>query len=242
MGKRIIPQRRGSGRPRWRSPGHRFQGNVTYPKSFYGKGIGGQIIDLIHDAGRTAPLAKVLLEDFSEVLMVAPEGVRVGQWIFAGENAPLNRGNVLPVSRINEGTDVYNIELSHGDGGRLIRASGSSASVVSHDKASGLTQIRLPSKKTIFVRSNVYATIGRVAAGGRKDKPRIHAGQRWHAKKARNRLYPRSGGTSMNAVNHPHGGGGHPHVGRPTTVSRNTPPGRKVGHIAARRTGKRKRG
>jgi large subunit ribosomal protein L2 len=51
--------------------------------------------------------------------------------------------------------------------------------------------------------------------------------------------YPRVSGVAMNAVDHPFGGGNRKHPGKPTTVSRNAPPGRKVGHIAARRTGKR---
>ncbi|MCX6695479.1 MAG: 50S ribosomal protein L2 [Candidatus Altiarchaeota archaeon] len=225
MGSRLIPQKRGSGRPRFRSPGHRYMGNVSYPKGIYGKGTGGQVIDLVDDRARTAPLAKVMLEDYSEMLMIAPEGIQVGQWIQTGDEAPSAKGNILPLKKITEGTDIYNIELTMGDGGRLVRASGGAASIVSHEKTSGLTQIRLPSKQTIFVKSNAYATVGRIAAGGRKDKPMIHAGQRWYQKKARNKMYPRVGGTSMNAMDHPHGGGGHPHVGRPTTVSRSTPPG-----------------
>eukprot|EP00731_Ephydatia_muelleri_P029555 Em0021g78a len=39
-------------------------------------------------------------------------------------------------------------------------------------------------------------------------------------------------------VDHPHGGGNHQHIGKPSTVKRGTPPGRKVGLIAARRTGR----
>jgi large subunit ribosomal protein L2 len=242
MGSRLIPQKRGSGRPRYRSPGHRYAGDVTYSQKIYGKGTGGQVVDLIDDPARTAPLAQVMLEDYSKMLMVAPEGIMVGQWIHFGESARTATGNILPLKNIADGTDIYNIELSKGDGGRLVRAGGSAASIVAHDKTSGRTQIRLPSKKTVFIDSRAYATVGRVAAGGRKDKPMIHAGQRWHQKKARNKMYPRVGGTSMNPMDHPHGGGKHPHVGRPTTVARNTPPGRKAGHIAARRTGKRKRG
>lgn len=241
MGKRIIPQRRGRGSPRYTSPSHRYKGDITYTPKFYGKGIGGQVIDLIDDPARSAPLAEIMLEDYSNIRMIAPDGIRVGQWIFTGENAPVAVGNIIPLKKITEGTDVYNIELNPRDGGKMVRASGASATIIAHDKISGLTQIRLPSKKTVYVNGDSYATVGRIAAGGRRDKPMIHAGQNWFKRKAKGKLYPCVGGTSMNACNHPHGGGGHPHVGRPTTVSRNTPPGRKVGHIAARRTGKRKK-
>jgi large subunit ribosomal protein L2 len=49
-------------------------------------------------------------------------------------------------------------------------------------------------------------------------------------------------GVAMNAVNHPHGGGGHPHVGRPSTVSKHAPPGKKVGRLSSRKGGKGKKG
>ena len=42
----------------------------------------------------------------------------------------------------------------------------------------------------------------------------------------------------MNPVDHPHGGGNHQHIGKPSTRSRGTCPGKKVGLIAARRTGR----
>jgi len=242
MAKRIIPQRRGRGSPRYRSPSHRYKGKVTYPKVKEGEMIGGQVIELVKDPGRTAPVAKVLLENFKEINLIASEGITVGQWIQIGYGTKTNPGNITQLKDIPEGTTVYNIELHPGDGGKVVRTSGTSASVVSHDKTTGLTQIKLPSKKTIFVRSKAFATMGRVAGGGRLDKPKVHAGQKYYKKRATGKLWPKVCGRAMNACDHPHGGGRHPHVGRPTTVSRNTPPGRKVGHIAARRTGLKKRG
>lgn len=238
MGKRIITQRRGRGSPRYRSPSHRFRGEIKYP-SISDETRGGQVIDIVKDPGRTAPLAKVLLEDFSETFMIAPEGVQVGQWITIGKEATPKTGSIMPVGEIPEGTEVFNIEISPGDGGKLIRASGTSAYVVSHER--DLTYVRLPSKKTITISNKSRATVGRVAGGGRTEKPLAHAGQRYHALRARGKLYPTVKGRAMNAVDHPHGGGRHPHVGRPTTVSRDTPPGRKVGHLSARRTGLRKK-
>ena len=132
--------------------------------------------------------------------------------------------------------------ITPGDGGKVVRAGGASAQVVAHDRTTGLTQVRMPSKKLIMINSKSLATIGKVAAGGRKDKPFVHAGQAYYAHKAKGKLYPKVCGRAMNAVDHPHGGGRHPHVGKPTTVSRHTPAGRKVGHIAAKKTGLKKRG
>jgi large subunit ribosomal protein L2 len=241
VGKRIIPRRRGRGSPRYRSPSHRFRGDIRYQRLDYtGRRI-GQVVELVDDPGRTAPLAKVLMEDFTTTQLIAPEGINLGQTLEFGADAKVNPGNVLPLEKINPGTEVYNIEAKPGDGGKIVRASGTSAYVVAHDKLTGLTQLKMPSKKPMFIRSESLATVGRIAGGGRKDKPILHAGQNYHHMKALGKLWPKVCGRAMNAVDHPHGGGRHPHVGRPTTVSRNTPPGRKVGHIAARRTGRRKK-
>ncbi|PKP54550.1 MAG: 50S ribosomal protein L2 [Candidatus Altiarchaeales archaeon HGW-Altiarchaeales-3] len=237
MGKRLITQRRGGGKSRYRSPGHRFKSNAKYP----GYEGSGQVIDILNDPGRTAPLAKILLENFDEILMIAPEGIRVGQWIELGKNAKPKQGSIMALNQIPEGTEICNIELRPGDGGKLVRASGGFASVISHDREKGHAYVLLPSKKQVTINENSRATIGKVASGGRREKPMAKAGQMYHAKKARGKLYPRVGGIHMNAIDHPHGGGRHPHIGRPSCVSRNTPPGRKVGHIAPTRTGRKKR-
>ena len=50
-------------------------------------------------------------------------------------------------------------------------------------------------------------------------------------------MWPQVRGVAMNPVDHPHGGGNHQHLGKASTVSRRLPPGKKVGLIAARRTG-----
>ncbi|MEM1767969.1 MAG: 50S ribosomal protein L2, partial [Desulfurococcaceae archaeon] len=118
----------------------------------------------------------------------------------------------------------------------FVRASGTYAVILS--KSGGKTQIQLPSGKIIEVSSEARAMIGVIAGGGRPEKPLLKAGFSYHKWRVKARKYPRVRGLAMNPVSHPHGGGRH--VGRPTTVARNTPPGRKVGHISARRTGRRK--
>jgi large subunit ribosomal protein L2 len=241
MPNRNIPQRRGRGTPRYRSPSHRFKGNVAYPRMDYTGKVTGQVIELVDDPGRTAPLAKVLLDNFNTTQLIAAEGVSVGQLVELGGEAKAGMGNVLPIGRILPGTEIFNVEIRPGDGGKSVRTSGTFALIIGHDKISGMTQIKLPSKKTALIPSRSLATIGRVAAAGRTDKPMLHAGQAFYRFRNRGKLWPVVVGRAKNAVDHKHGGGRHPHVGRPTTVSRNAPPGRKVGHIAARRTGLKKK-
>uniref|UniRef100_A0A8C8GW43 Large ribosomal subunit protein uL2 n=2 Tax=Salmoninae TaxID=504568 RepID=A0A8C8GW43_ONCTS len=82
------------------------------------------------------------------------------------------------------------------------------------------------------------AVVGVVAGGGRIDKPILKAGRAYHKYKAKRNSWPRVRGVAMNPVEHPFGGGNHQHIGKPSTIRRDAPAGRKVGLIAARRTGR----
>lgn len=84
----------------------------------------------------------------------------------------------------------------------------------------------------------LYFLLGIVAGGGRIDKPILKAGRAYHKYKAKRNCWPKVRGVAMNPVEHPHGGGNHQHIGKASTVKRGTSAGRKVGLIAARRTGR----
>ena len=83
-----------------------------------------------------------------------------------------------------------------------------------------------------------FLVIGIVAGGGRIDKPILKAGRAYHKYKAKRNCWPKVRGVAMNPVEHPHGGGNHQHIGKASTVKRGTSAGRKIGLIAARRTGR----
>lgn len=236
MGKKLIQQRRGRVHGRYEVPSHRFRGEIKYIQD-KGKHE-GVVEDIIHDPGRSAPLASVKLENNKKIFTLAHEGVEVGDKIkYTDSKDDVDVGNVLPVGKIPEGTPIYNIELSSGDGGKLVRAGGSSAYIVSHEREK--TTIQLPSGQFKTLDSMCRATIGISAGGGRKDKPFLKAGKKSIAYRARGRAYPVVRGVAMNPVDHPHGGGSHQHVGKPSSIKRGAPPGRKVGSIAARRSGRR---
>jgi len=238
MGKRLIQQRRGRVRGRYNVPSHRFKGKVSYHHSTQKQT--GVVEDIIHDPGRSAPLALVRMRDSKELTrVIAAEGTMIGDTItFSGDKDDIKPGNIINVGSIDEGFPVYNIELHPGDGGKLVRTGGSMATIVSH--GTDTTVIRLPSGSFKTISSQCRATIGAVSGGGRKDKPFLKAGKKSHLMRARGRLHPVVSGVAQNPVNHPHGGGGHQHVGKPSTVKRGAPPGRKVGSIAAKRTGGKK--
>ena len=230
MGKRIIPRRRGRGH-RWKAPDNRFKGDARHPRS---KSSNGKVIELLHDPGRTAPLAKISDQD-GTYTMIAHDGMHIGQDIAAGHGAEIDVGNTSYVGSIPEGTKVYNIEMQPGDGGKMARAAGEAATVISHGKQT--TTIRLPSKAQKKLDNMCRATIGSVASSGRGEKPIAKAGKNFHRTRSRPKVWPKVRGVAMNAVDHPHGSGRKQTVGVQSTVSRNAPPGRKVGHIAAKRTG-----
>ncbi len=239
MGRRILVQRKGRGTTQWRSPSHKKIAPARHPKWAPDKTYIGTIMNLHHESGRGAPLAEIKYEGEKKIhYMVAPEGAQIGQTIECGEDAALANGNTLLLEHIPEGTPVYNIEGSPGDGGKYVKASGLAATIVSIDKAKAM--VRLPSGRQKAFSPRCRATIGIVAGGGRQEKPFLKAGAVWHHTRGKARKWPVVRGAAMNACSHPHGGGSHQSPGRPTTVSRHAPPGRKVGNIAARRTGRKK--
>ena len=236
MGKRLIQQRRGRVRGRYSAPAHRYRGKVKYSQDKEKRE--GVVENILHDPGRTAPLASVRLADNTKIYVIASEGVAVGDKIkFTDDRSDVAVGNVLPVGQIQEGIPIYNIEISPGDGGKLVRAGGSNATIVSHD--SKKTVIQLPSGQFKTLNSNCRATVGVIAGGGRGDKPFLKAGKKHIAFRARGKQHPTVRGVAMNPVAHPHGGGAHQHVGKPSTIKRGASPGKKVGSIAAKRTGRK---
>merc|ERR1719376_267982 len=205
--------------------------------------IKGVIRDIIHDPGRGAPLAKVQFRDPYRYRMrtetfIAAEGMHTGQFIYCGKKAALQIGNVLPVGNMPEGTIVCCIEEKSGDRGKMAKTSGNYATVISHNPDTKKTRVKLPSGSKKQMPSANRAMVGIVAGGGRIDKPMLKAGRAYHKYKVKRNCWPKVRGVAMKPVEHPHGGGNHQHIGKASTVMRDTSAGRKVGLIAARRTGR----
>jgi len=236
MGRRIRGQRRGRGTPTFRAPSHRYKSDLQHRKAEDGDVISGQVVDIEHDPARSAPIAAVEFEDGDQRLVLAPEGIGVGDEIQVGVSAEIAPGNTLPLAEIPEGVPVCNIEAKQGDGGKFARASGVNGQLISHDRKVAI--VKLPSGEFKRLDPQCRATIGVVAGGGRTEKPLVKAGNKHHKAKARGLVWPRVRGVAMNAVDHPFGGGGRQHPGKPKSISRNAPPGRKVGDISSRRTGR----
>lgn len=234
MGKRILTRRRGAAAPRLTSPGHKHKGAVRYPTVLSGT---AKVTGLRHAPGRSAILAELTLEDGTKLSHLASEGMHIGQEVVFTDKTQIKPGNVTIVSKIPEGTPIFNVEGRPLDGGKFCRTAGNNAEIVSHDRKR--TVIRMPSGKFRDFHPNCRATIGLAAGGGRGDKPFVKAGKKHHLMKTKAVKWPRVRGVAMNPVDHPHGGGAHNYTPGRTSVARGTPPGRKVGKIAPSRTGKR---
>ena len=243
MGKRIRVQRRGRGGSTFRASTHKRIAPAQYPltatiKEYFEGAIKGIIENFAHDSGRGAPLALIRFEDGKTCYNVVPEGVHSSQQIQMGGNAPVEVGNILPIGKIPEGTMICNIELRPGDGGKIAKSSGTYAMVVTHT-AQG-TIIKLPSGKTKYIDDHCRATIGVVSGAGRTEKPFLKSGSKFHLMRARGRKYPRTRGRAMVAAAHPYGSSKRS-ARKGTTTSHGAPPGQKIGLIAARGGGRKKK-
>lgn len=132
--------------------------------------------EIVHDPGRGAPLAKVVFRDpykfrLHTETFIANEGMYTGQFIYAGKNAALTVGNVLPLGSVPEGTVISNVEEKAGDRGTLGRTSGNYVTVIGHNPDEGKTRVKLPSGAKKVIKSSARGMIGIVAGGGRTDKP-----------------------------------------------------------------------
>merc|ERR1712071_332680 len=200
-------------------------------------------VAMFHDPGRGAPLAKVQFKDpykYRRIIetMICPEGVCTGQFIHCGKKAQLDIGNVLPIGSMPEGTIVCSLEEKTGDRGKIAKTSGGYCTIVAHNTDTGRTRVKLPSGVKKLFSSTNRAVLGLVAGGGRIDKPILKAGRAYHKYRVKRNCWPKVRGVAKNPVEHPHGGGNHQHIGKPSTVRRDASPGKKVGLIAARRTGR----
>ena len=175
--------------------------------------VEGVVRTLEYDPNRSAFIALVEYTDGEKAYIIAPEGLKVGDKVMAGENADIKPGNALPLSAIPTGTFIHNVELYPGRGAQLARAAGNMAQLMA--KEDGMALLRLPSGELRKVPANCMATIGQV---GNTDHENVKIGK---AGRKRNMGWrPTVRGSVMNPCDHPHGGGeGKSPVGRPGPVT-----------------------
>lgn len=240
MAQRTRQQRAGKGSPTYKGTiSSKAKTSYLPVEDFKEKEVlKGRITDIFTDPIHSSVLARVVYENGKKGVLAAAEGIIVGQNIEVGEKASLNIGNILPLKQINEGAPVFCIERVPSDGGVLVKSSGLYGLVMAKEAESIF--VKLPSGKTVHLNPECRATIGCLSGSGRIEKPFVKAGAKYFHMKAKHHKYPLVRGVAMNPMSHPFGGGQH-HAGKSKSTSRHAPAGRKVGAIASKRTGRRKK-
>ncbi len=163
-------------------------------------GVPGEVERLEYDPNRTANIALIKYVDGERRYIIAPRGIRVGDAVVSGDDAPIKPGNCLPMRNIPLGTTIHCIELKAGKGAQMARSAGTSAQLVA--KEGEYVTLRLRSTEMRKVRSECRAVIGEVSNQEHSLRKLGKAGaSRWRG------VRPTVRGVVMNPVDHPHGGG-----------------------------------
>jgi large subunit ribosomal protein L2 len=167
---------------------------------FAKKDIPAKVETVEYDPNRSSFISLVCYADGTRAYVLATKGVTVGDTIMVSENAPLTRGNRLPLKMIPVGTNVHSVEIHPMGGAKMVRSAGSSAMVSAHND--GRTSLKMPSGEVRTVPELAWATIGELSNSDHKLVNLGKAGRsRWKG------IRPTVRGSAMNPVDHPHGGG-----------------------------------
>ena len=164
------------------------------------RGIIADVVQIEYDPNRTARIALLKYADGEQSYILAPNGLQVGAKITAGDDAPPNIGNALPLRAIPLGASIHCIEIMPGRGGQLARSAGQQATL--SNREGGYALVKLPSGEIRRIHDSAYATMGQV---GNVDHMNVHSGKagrtRWQGRR------PHVRGMVMNPIDHPMGGG-----------------------------------
>ena len=173
------------------------------------KNIPGTVASIEYDPNRTAFIALINYKDGEKRYILAPQGLQVGGTIISGDSVAPEVGNALQMKSMPLGTNVHNIEMQPGQGGKLVRSAGTSAQLTNKEEKYAV--LKMPSGELRKILINCYATVGVVSNGDHNLEMMGKAGRnRWRG------IRPRTRGVAMNPVDHPMGGGegkasgGHP--------------------------------
>ncbi len=229
-----VPRARRRGKSRIFQANHlNAIGKISIPR--FDSQLKGRIKDIVHNHYFTAPIMIVKFENGETSILPAFEGAYVGKEI-EYLSKEVNPGNIMKLADIPLSVPIYNIELVPGDGGKLVRAGGTSALIL--EKSKGMVSVQLPSGQIKQIDENCKAIVGTIANGGRKEKPLYKAGNKYYLVKAKGRYWPITAAVAMNAYEHKMGGKRRSTQHAKKVASRNSPPGAKVGTIAPKRTGR----
>ena len=185
---------------RFRGGGHKRTYRLVDFKRRAKLGVPATVERLEYDPNRTAWIALLKYQDGELSYILAPQRVKAGDSVVAGERVDIKPGNAMPLSAVPVGTIVHNVEMKAGAGGKVARSAGTYVQLVGKD--AGYAQLKLSSGELRTVRAECMATIGAVSNPDNMNQQIGKAGRsRWLGRRPHNR------GVVMNPVDHPHGGG-----------------------------------
>lgn len=162
--------------------------------------VPGKIERLEYDPNRTSHIALILYKDGERRYIVAPAGLKTGDEIVSGHDAPIKTGNTLPLRNIPLGSTIHCVELKPGKGAQLARSAGTSMQLLGRD--AGYAILRMRSGEVRKVIETCRATMGEVSNSENNLRKFGKAGaRRWLG------IRPTVRGVAMNPIDHPHGGG-----------------------------------
>lgn len=162
--------------------------------------VWARVEDIEYDPNRNADLALLLYEDGERRYILAPDGLKVGGKVMAGEAASFDPGNALPLGKIPVGTSIHNLEMTPGKGGQVVKSAGSVATIQGREE--DFVLVVMPSSEIRRFDKNCYATVGQVG--------NAHISSERIGKAGRSRRMgkrPTVRGTAQHPGAHPHGGG-----------------------------------
>jgi large subunit ribosomal protein L2 len=210
VGKRSTGGRNAHGRVtlRFRGGGHKRKLRlVDFLRDNHG--VPGVVKQLEYDPGRSANIALIFFKDGDKRYILAPNGLKPGDEVVSGPDAPVSVGNAMPLYKLPLGAEIHNIEMIPGQGGKVARGAGITAQLLARE--GGWVQVRMPSGEMRRFNPECYATIGAVGNFLHESVDLGKAGRsRWVGRR------PHVRGTVQNPCDHPHGGGeGKSNSGRP---------------------------
>lgn len=171
------------------------------------KDVWGKVESIEYDPNRSCEIALVIYEDGERRYILAPDGLAIGAKVISSAQAPIEKGNVLPLDKIPVGTQIHNLEITPGKGGQMVKSAGSVATLQGKEEnlpsgKAGYVLVKLPSGEIRKFKPESLATIGQL---GRIEKKTERLGLA--GRKRRMGIRPTVRGVAMHPNAHPHGGG-----------------------------------
>lgn len=201
----IVSLKRHSGRDQRGRVSIRHQGSGA--KRFYrlvdfkqAQVTDATVLSIEYDPYRSARIALIQYESGQKAYILAPQNLNVGSKISSQEKTAIAPGNRMKLKNIPLGTQIYNIELSPGKGGQMVKSAGTTASLIAKD--GDYAHIKLPSGEVRKVLLNCYSSIGVLSNPEHNLVTIGKAGRMRHMG-----IRPTVRGKAMHPAAHPHGGG-----------------------------------